>query len=276
MFFETKATVATTIYDTVAAGEVNKALTTISASFSLLGTFLIIATFVAWKDFRSKSRRILVYISIADFFIAGGNLLGVWLVDENSNACKAQSFISTCASLWSFFWTVFLGLYMYTAVASKQGNKADVMVKFFHVIGWGVPLVIVSVALGLGKLGKENVDTAGWCWIDGRLKQEEKKIWMFITGKAWEISAYFLCSIFYLMLKCRIRKEIYDNKKQFASPESKEAAIKAEKRLMLVPVTFILVRIWGTLRFILYTFAGVHSLNTTYGIVFLYLQVSLL
>lgn len=70
--------------------------------------------------------------------------------------------------------------------------------------------------------------------------------------------------------------QIYDNKKQFASPESKEAAIKAEKRLMLVPVTFVLVRIWGTLRFILYTFAGVHSLNTTYGIVFLYLQVSLL
>ena len=45
---------------------------------------------------------------------------------------------------------------------------------------------------------------------------------------------------------------------------------------MLVPVTFILIRIWGTLRFILYTFAGVHSLNTTYGTVFLYLQVSLL
>lgn len=259
-------------YDKEAAGEVNKALTTISASFSLLGTFLIIATFLAWKDFRSNSRRILVYISIADFLIAGGNLLGVWLVDENNNACKAQSFISTCASLWSFFWTVFLGIYMYTAVARQRGNKADEMMKFFHIIGWGLPLVIVSVALGLGKLGQDHVDSAGWCWIDGRLNKGEKEIWMLFTGKAWEITAYFLCSIFYLMLKCRIRKEIYNEKAQFSSPQSKEAAIKAEKRLMLVPVTFILIRIWGTLRFILYTFAGVHSLNTTYGTVFLYLQ----
>ena len=70
--------------------------------------------------------------------------------------------------------------------------------------------------------------------------------------------------------------QIYNEKAQFSSPQSKEAAIKAEKRLILVPVTFILIRIWGTLRFILYTFAGVHSLNTTYGTVFLYLQVSLL
>ena len=97
---------------------------------------------------------------------------------------------------------------MYTAVARQRGNKADEMMKFFHIIGWGLPLVIVSVALGLGKLGQDHVDSAGWCWIDGRLKKGEKEIWMLFTGKAWEITAYFLCSIFYLMLKCRIRKEV--------------------------------------------------------------------
>lgn len=202
------ATPAVQGFDEEAHSAVNKVLTTISASLSLLGTFFIIATFIAWKDFRSNSRRILVYISIADFFIAAGNLLGIWEADENDRVCKAQSFVTTCASLWSYFWTTFLGVFMYTVVARKQGNKAATMLKFYHIIGWGVPLMIVSIALGLGKLGKEVVDSAGWCWIEGSLGSGEKQIWMFLTGKAWEITAYILSSTFYLMLKCHIRKEV--------------------------------------------------------------------
>lgn len=189
---------------------VNRVLTTVSASLSLLGTSFIIGTFIAWKDFRSTSRRILVYISIGDFFIAGGNLVGVWLrPNENSIACKAQSFVTTCASLWSFFWTTFLAIFMYTVVAMKQPNRAETMLKFYHIIGWGIPLIVTGTALGLGKLGNDkDLYSAGWCWIDSTLSKPDKYIWMWVTGKAWEISAFLLSSTFYLMLKCHIRKEV--------------------------------------------------------------------
>lgn len=187
----------------------NRALTTVSASLSLLGTSFIIGTFIAWKDFRSTSRRILVYISISDFFIAGGNLFGVWQPRADFTVCKSQSFVTTCASLCSFFWTTFLAIFMYTVVVKKQANKAGTMLKFYHIIGWGVPLIITGTALGLGKLGNDNdVYSAGWCWIDSKLSTNDKYLWLLISGKAWEVTAYFVSSTFYLMLKSHIRKEV--------------------------------------------------------------------
>lgn len=188
---------------------VNRTLTTISSILSLLGTIAIIASFIAWKDFRSTSRRILVYISIGDFFIAGGNLFGVWQPKDDSTVCKSQSFVTTCASLWSFFWTTFLAIFMYTVVAKKQPNRAEKMLKFYHIIGWGVPLAITGTALGLGKLGNDNDKfTSGWCWIDARLSKSDKNLWMLISGKAWEIAAFIFIAIFYLLLKCHIHKEV--------------------------------------------------------------------
>ena len=196
-------------FENEANAVLNKTLTTVSASLSLLGTSFIIGTFIAWKDFRSTSRRILVYISISDFFIAGGNLFGVWQPRDDSTVCKSQSFVTTCASLWSFFWTTFLAIFMYTVVVKKQANKAGTMLTFYHIIGWGVPLIITGTALGLGTLGNDDdLYSAGWCWIDSRLPKSEKHLWMLISGKAWEVAAFFVSSTFYLMLKCHIRKEV--------------------------------------------------------------------
>lgn len=207
--FSTTAQPTTHGFEHEANAVVNRVLTTIAASLSLLGASIIIGTFIVWKDFRSTSRRILVYISIGDFFIAGGNLFGVWQPRDDSTVCRSQSFVTTCASLWSFFWTTFLAIFMYTVVVKKKTNKAETMLKFYHFIGWGVPLAITGTALGLGKLGNDNdLYSAGWCWIDSKLSNMDKYLWMLISGKAWEVTAVFVSSIFYLMLKYHIRKEV--------------------------------------------------------------------
>ena len=209
----TNLTTATSVpsgFEGEANDTINRVLTTISGSLSLLGTSLIIATYIAWKDFRSTSRRILVYISIADFIIAGSDLVGVWHQHTESDVlCKAQSFVTTTACLCSFFWTTFLAAFMYMTVAKKKRNKAEIMLKVFHAFGWGIPIIIVGTALGLKKLGNDkDFYTSGWCWISSALTKEERYLWMLLTGKAWEIAAYVLCSTFYLMLKCHIHKEV--------------------------------------------------------------------
>ena len=50
-------------------------------------------------------------------------------------------------------------------------------------------------------------------------------------------------------------------------------ALKAERRLTFVPVIFILLRIWGTLRFILFTYTSTPTNNKALDVM-LYLQVS--
>lgn len=195
---------------------VHKIVVTLSAVLSICGTSVIIGTFIAWEDFRSISRKILVYISMADFLTAGGNLLGFWInraklscdKDFLKTLCEGQSFVTSTATLWSFFWTVFLAIFLYMVVVKKQRRIAETSLKIFHFFAWGVPLVLVGTALGLQKLGTrpDNFYTSGWCWVHLNMSSSEQGIWMLLLGKAWEIVAYVLIFVFYFTLKCHIRK----------------------------------------------------------------------
>ncbi|XP_031554365.1 G-protein coupled receptor 157-like [Actinia tenebrosa] len=231
-------------------------LTSISASLSMVGAIGIIATYITWREIRSSPRKILVYISIADFFTAFGNMFSVLMSSHGNDEkllCEAQSFITTCSSLWSFFWTTFLAIYLYCSVALRKPSLAERLLLFFTFFGWAIPLVITAIALGKGALGDDdNNFSAGWCWIKTKGKNKtEQLLWMLFTGKAWEIATYILIAVFYTALRCYIHKDITRGGGHFNSDTSQQSAIRAERKLTLVPVIFIFLRMWGTLRFIL-------------------------
>lgn len=192
----------------------NRTLMTITSAFSLFGALVIIVTYVTWKDIRSISRQILVYISIADCVVVGSYLFGTFLPpNTDSSACIVQSFLSTTANLWSFFWTTFMAIFLYTTIARKNPRMAEKMFWIFHGIGWGIPIFIVILALEADVLGNDrDIYSSGWCWIrvQDRDKMNAKKniMWMLITGKAWEIVVFVLILIFYGLLKCHLRKEV--------------------------------------------------------------------
>lgn len=62
---------------------VNRVFIIVLVSFLLLGIFLIIIIFIVWKDLRLFFRKIFVFILIGDFLIVGGNLFGVWLLEND-------------------------------------------------------------------------------------------------------------------------------------------------------------------------------------------------
>lgn len=246
----------------------NRILATISGSLSILGSSFIIVTYFLWKDLRSTSRKILGYISFADFCLAASALEGLWHSDNSP--CEVQSFVTTTASLWSFFWTTFLAVFLYMIVVKKKRREAEIIFKVFHVFGWGIPLVIVGIALGEDKLGNDSDEvTPGWCWINST---KDKILWMWITGKAWEISGCILCFLFFILLRLHIRKKVYHDKGQLSSTLSKETALKVQKRLILVPALFVMVRIWGTIRFFLYWVYGSGHDSAWWEEALLYLQ----
>lgn len=187
---------------------VNRILVTITCFLSLLGALLIIATYIFWKDMRSCSRKILVYISISDSVVAASYMFGVLLPENaNSTACVTQSFLSTAANLCSFFWTLFMAIYLYAAVARQ--TPAHNFLWFFHVIAWGLPLFIVVLAWERGVLGNDrDIYSSGWCWIRVRDHSNDDVIWMFVTDKFWEILVFVLILIFYGLLKCHLRTEV--------------------------------------------------------------------
>lgn len=104
----------------------------------------------------------------------------------------------------------------------------------------------------------DNVVSSGWCWIKYILNDEtnwpwqKMLFWMCMAGKGWEILAYFAICVFYLLVKWQIRREInrgFPAGSHFLTVRSIEVVRKADRKLMFIPVVFILLRIWGTIRF---------------------------
>lgn len=195
---------------------VNEYLTTITSILSFFGTLFIIVSYFVWKDIRSKSRRILVYISIADFCTAVATVAATasfWLTgSETKQVCFIQSIIGTLSVLCSFFWTAFMAVYLYLNVCKKTSRLANRLLYFFHMCGWGVPVVIVSIGASTNKLGNNGDQvTSGWCWVNKTLPWNEQVLWMFLAGKLWEIMACLVIVLLYGLLKRSMAKKVSYN-----------------------------------------------------------------
>lgn len=72
---------------------------------------------------------------------------------------------------------------------------------------WGVPLAITVAAVSLKKIGYDASDVSvGWCWIN--LEAEDRVLWMLLTGKLWEMLAYVLLPLLYLLVRKHINRAV--------------------------------------------------------------------
>ena len=100
-------------------------LQTVVSSLSIFGSLTIIISYFIFEDLQSTTRKFLVYISISDFFTVFPYLVLAWVdLDHNSLDCKVQSFVTTTAVMWSFFWTSSLAIYLYISIVKKNHDRA--------------------------------------------------------------------------------------------------------------------------------------------------------
>lgn len=238
----------------------NRVLFTLISSLSTFGSVAIIVTYFLWRDLQTTTRRILVYISIGDFFATYPSVVIFWTkqYEKNGMSCKLQSFITSTAIMWSFFWTTSLAIYLYIALVKKRHDISEKLMVTFHVVNWCLPTVLVGAALYEKQLGTtKSESTAGWCWIRIGEDRERAVIWMLICGKFWEILSYFINGILYYCITLTIKKEVSE-RMHLMSTQSVQIAEQGRGKLVLVPVIFVVLRIWGTIRFILFA-SSAHS-----------------
>ena len=196
----------------IAGEDLNKILSTTAASLSIVGTLITISTFVMWPDLRTNSRRMIVFISIGDLFVAISNVLGLYNTSSTDTMCELQATLNIAAVLPSFFWTVYLSFYLYLTICKKICTDLEARVMYlFHVTAWGIPLLIAATAYAAKAVGDSNdLVSSGWCWIKYRKTTEwwMMVLWMCIAGKGWEILAYIAITVFYVLVKLQIRKEV--------------------------------------------------------------------
>ncbi len=185
-----------------------KTLVSIFCLLSIAGSLLIIITFIVWSDIRTGARTILVYLSVSDLLASAANLYGT-IRDFNSDTtdCIIQSGISTFGDISSFLWTISLAVYMYVTIVRVDKTRADRLLIPFHAISWGIPVIIIVGAVLSGGLGYDaSYISVGWCWVnlDGKLFL----LWILLAGKLWEILAYIILPVLYLLVKKHIRIQV--------------------------------------------------------------------
>lgn len=219
---------------------------------SMFGCVIIIISYALWPDLRSKSRLMLACLSVGDYMNAlGMGVSGLQPSSSDDDGCRVQAVLTTYGSLVSFFWTSCIAIYLYMTIVKSDTKKADKLVIVFHFVSWMAPGVLTAVALGRNKLGYSGLgDTAGWCWIKGDVTKRETILWMIFTGKGWEIMSYIVVVTLYFMIKVRIWQE-RRQPSNFVTMSSYESVRSANRKLTFVPIAFVLLRMWGTIRFFL-------------------------
>ncbi|XP_043978243.1 G-protein coupled receptor 157 [Gambusia affinis] len=226
-----------------------------TCALSFLGSSLIILTHIIWTDLRTTPRRLLVFLSVTDWLSAVSYAFGVWSVFRtDSTECVAQGAISTFSNTSSFFWTVSIAVYLYVFIVRSSQRVADSLVVFFHLVSWGVPLVITVTAVCLSKIGYDASEVSvGWCWV--RIEAPDRVLWMLLTGKIWEFLAYLTLPVLYILIKRHIHRAhaaLSEYRPILATrPPSQSFSSMADVKLTLIPIIFIVLRIWSTVRFIL-------------------------
>ncbi|XP_048741323.2 G-protein coupled receptor 157-like isoform X2 [Ostrea edulis] len=191
-------------------------LTGISSSLSILGSVFIFLQFFIERR-RSFTYRLLVFLTLADCLSAFGNILGVIryaefdrdvVISENEPCdsdplCVIQSFITVFACLASFWWTFFTAFNHFLHQLDSRCLEKNSVHVLCHLCGWGCPVTIAVIALSYDVLGEGFSGGSGpWCWIkDCTSSSPSPGAWMAITGKGWEITAYFVTFAIYMLSK---------------------------------------------------------------------------
>ncbi|KAI5612240.1 putative G-protein coupled receptor 157 [Silurus asotus] len=227
----------------------------VSCALSVLGSVLVISTFALWSDLRTTPRKLLVFLSIADLLSAVSYSYGVYKVfSDNTWDCVTQGAVSTFSNTSSFFWTMAIAVYLYILIVKSSQRLADSLVLYFHLISWGVPMAITVAAVSLQKIGYDASEVSvGWCWIS--IEEDDHVLWMLLTGKIWELLAYVILPVLYILIKIHIRKAhaaLSEYRPILARNRlSHSIPAMADRKLTLIPIIFIALRIWSTVRFML-------------------------
>lgn len=255
--------------------------TYVSCSLSICGAITIFVTYCTVPQAKNQTRRLLLYLTIADLLTSSGNLLGAirysvkhrhhrLLTDEDilehchhpGNICTVQSLITTFSSLASFSWTIIIGLHiLLTLVYQSEWCMTTISKVLAHCVSWGLPFIITMVGAFKNVFGEDlSISSGPWCWIRGCLKNMEIVKWMTITGKGWEIATYIVTAFLYIYLKYYMIKR----RRREHAPDLRYSQISMHLRdddenYVLLWFVLYLLRIWGTARYGIFVFRVIHG-----------------
>lgn len=250
------------------------------SSLSILGSLLIILSYVFFKDLRTRARYILLHLSIADLGVGLANLTGIavnfdgYFMAAHKNGseptnliqdlCVTQGFFAIYFTLSSILWTSCLAVYMYLLIVHNQNTRQlRYFLWFSHFACYGLPLVVNFWLVFTQRLGYAPYDSAGWCSMIGRhtsfqAKHEPDRYATFFGYDLWVLLTFALTVLLYCTVVCHVRQE---HQKASNTKGFWEAMHRIDYKFILIPVFFLVLRIWSFVVDLLMVYIHIRNLN---------------
>ena len=205
-----------------------RVVTGITCILSMLGAVLIILSYILIKELRTKSREILVNLSLMDFMVAAANFTGVvanfdkYLVDEThivyserkynivQDLCLTQASFAMYGTHSSILWTIAIAVYIYLMIMYDRAPVARKATYAFYVICYGIPLITTLWFALTGKLGYSRYGGSGWCSLI--LKDRQTGLYKPLTAvfgnDMWIYLTIVLVPVLFLSIHFYLRSEV--------------------------------------------------------------------
>ena len=151
---------------------VDISLTIIACTLSFFGSIFIFTSYCVVDSLRpeNETRRLLIYLTVSDLFVAIGNFIGTIRfiaiygstpIYSNSakfyafsgeelagdKVCVVQSFIRTTGSMWSFCWNTAIAIHLcFALVYCRHGTWSRKVKIFCHSVCWLLPRKYICTA----------------------------------------------------------------------------------------------------------------------------------
>lgn len=207
----------------------------ITCFLSILGSFLIMVSYILFKEIRTKARLILFHLSLMDLGVGVSNLVGDIVRFErfyvhNSTLvnpetiprvfCEIQAFFAQLCTINSILWTCVLAVYMYFLSVEKTSSYMRGFVRVSYVLCYGASLLVTAWTLATGRLGYAPYNSSGWCSI---IVKKVPNIWMSSSSRrytdtdvygtvfaydVWIVTTTVLTIVVYMSTHYFIRNEV--------------------------------------------------------------------
>ncbi|KAI1305977.1 Calcitonin gene-related peptide type 1 receptor [Halotydeus destructor] len=198
-------------------------------TISVIALLISLAIFFSFSQL--KCDRITIHKNFFISFIINNTIWIIWytfvikqtdVIKANPFQCQALHVVVHYFLLCNYFWMFCEGLYLHTLLIVAFVSGESVM-KWFYVIGWAVPLPIITVYAILRGSSESHLDT-DYCWIE-----DSKFIWI-VNGP---VCVTFLLNLVFLVNIVRV---LVTKLRAFNSPDTHQTRKAVRATLILIPL----------------------------------------
>lgn len=131
-----------------------------SAALSLVGSSVIVITFMLFKEVRRElGAQLIFFLNLSDLFMSLSWFPWWQLKGKEDMLCVIQATTLQYFEIASVLWGVCVAI---TLVLFFNRDDLSPRMTIFHMICWGIPVPVITVCLYMDLFGYAG---ATWCWI---------------------------------------------------------------------------------------------------------------